>query len=141
MEQLTNDQALEIITPFYNLFRADKRDWEAGFDSLADDWRSYDGNETYRGKAETRGFLEGLFSIVPDINVVNLHVMVQGDWIAVRSELTGTPVKEFFGVPAEGRRFHIMACDFNRVENGKLVELFHCENWAIAVAQLRGDLP
>lgn len=141
MAEITTEQAMELITPFYNLFRADKRDWEAGFDSLDDAWRSYDGNETYRGKVETRGFLEGLFATVPDINVVNLQVMVQGDWIAVRSELTGTPEKEFFGVQPSGRRFHIMACDFNRHENGKLVELFHCENWAIAVAQLRGDLP
>ena len=131
---------MALIEPFYNLFRADKRDWEKGFASLADDWKSYDGNDTYRNKADTRGFLEGLFSQVPDINVENLQVMVEGDWIAVRSELTGTPSGEFFGVPHTGRSFHIMAIDFNRHKDGKLVELYHDENWLIAIAQLRGDL-
>lgn len=139
-QHLTAERALEIITPFYNLFRADKRDWEAGFASLTDDWKSYDGNDTFRGKEQTRGFLEGLFAAVPDINVVNLHVMVQGDWVAVRSELTGTPSGDFFGVPHTGRSFHIMACDFNRIEGNQVAELFHCENWAIAIAQLRGDV-
>ena len=91
-------------------------------------------------KADTRGFLEGLFATVPDIQVHNLQLVVQGDWIAVRSELTGTPQSEFFGVPYSGRSFHIMAVDFNRVKDSKVAELYHCENWAIAVAQLQGRL-
>lgn len=138
MSKITHEQALAIIEPFYNLFRADKRDWEKGFDSLADDWRSYDGNDTYRNKEETRAFLEGFFAAVPDINVENIQVIVEGDWIAVRSELTGTPSGEFFGVPHSGRKFRIMAIDFNRHKDGKLVELYHCEHWALAVTQLRG---
>ena len=138
LSALTHEQALALIEPFYNLFRSDKRDWEKGFASLADDWKSWDGNDTYRTKADTRGFMEGLFASVPDIQVLNLQLVVEGDVIAVRSELTGTPQGEFFGVPYSGRSFHIMAVDFNRVRDGKLVELYHCENWAIAVSQLRG---
>ena len=34
---ISHAKAKAIITPFYNLFRADKRDWEAGFARLADD--------------------------------------------------------------------------------------------------------
>jgi predicted ester cyclase len=141
MSNITHDEAMALITPFYDLFRHDKRDWDKGMDSLLDDWKSYDGNETFRTKAETRPFLEGLFSIVPDINVTNLQLFINDDWICVRSELSGTPAKEFFGVPPSGRKFHIMAVDFNQYKDGKLVTLYHCENWAIAVSQLRGDLP
>ena len=141
MSKITHEEALALINPFYNLFRSEQRDWEKGMDCLSDDWKSYDGNDTFRNKADTKPFLEGLFSIVPDIYVNTLQVAVEDDWIAVRSELTGTPVKEFFGVPPSGRKFHIMAVDFNRHKDGKLVELFHCENWAIAIAQLRGDIP
>lgn len=136
---ISHKEAQAIITPFYNLFRHDKRNWEAGFACLADDWKSYDGNDSYRGKVETRAFLEGLFDIVPDINVENIQFIVQGNWIAVRSELTGTPVKEFFGVPPSGRSFRIMAMDFNHVNaEGKLDILYHAEHWALAVTQLRG---
>lgn len=138
MSKITHEEALAIIEPFYNLFRADKRDWDKGFACLADEWVSYDGKDTYRNKTETRGFLEGFFAAVPDINVENLQVIVEGDWIAVRSELTGTPAGEFFGVPHSGRSFRILAIDFNRHKDGKLVELHHCEHWALAVTQLRG---
>ena len=141
MSTITHAEALKIIEPFYDLFRADKRDWDRGFAALDEEWRSYDGNDTYRGKAETRKFLENFFEQIPDINVENLQVIVEGEWIAVRSELSGTPKGDFFGVPHAGRRFHIMAVDFNRHRDGKLMELLHCENWAIAVSQLRGDIP
>lgn len=138
-QYISHAKAKEIITPFYNLFRHDKRDWEAGFASLADDWKSYDGNNEYRGKVETRAFLEGLFATVPNIYVENIQFIVQGRWIAVRSELTGTPEKEFFGVPPNGRSFRIMAMDFNHVNaEGKLDILYHAEHWALAVTQLRG---
>jgi predicted ester cyclase len=140
MSRITHDEAQALIAPFYNLFRTKQRDWAKGMDSLAEDWKSYDGNSTFRNKADTRVFLEGFFAAVPDIHVNTLQVVVEGDWIAVRSELTGTPKGEFFGVPHTGRSFHIMAVDFNRHRESKLVELFHCENWAIAIAQLRGDL-
>jgi len=139
---ITHEEAVKIIEPFYNLFRSTKRDWERGFNSLTDDWKSWDGNNTFRNKADTRPFLEGLFTQVPDINVTNLQIAVEGEWICVRSELVGTPKGDFFGVPHTGRSFHIMAVDFNRfTPEGKVAELYHCENWAIAVSQLRGDLP
>lgn len=140
MSLITHEEALKIIEPFYNLFRAELRDWDKGMACLSEDWKSYDGNDTFRTKAETRPFLEGLFSAVPDINVTNLQVAVEGDWIAVRSELTGTPKGDFFGVPYSGRSFHIMAVDFNQFKDGKLINLYHCENWAIAVSQLRGEI-
>ena len=48
MSEMTHEQALALIEPFYNLFRSDKRDWEKGFASLTDDWKSWDGNDTFR---------------------------------------------------------------------------------------------
>src|SRR5260370_38722578 len=106
MSKLTPEQARALITPFYELFRAGKRDWDKGMACLADDWKSYDGNDTFRGKAETRKFLENFFNNIPDINVENLQFVIEGDWIAVRSELTGTAKGDFFGVPHPGRKFH-----------------------------------
>ncbi|MCK8058465.1 MULTISPECIES: ester cyclase [unclassified Fusibacter] len=142
MVEITKDRALEIITPFYDLFRSDKRDWEKGFDSLHDDWVSRDGNgpNAFRTKDQTKEYLGNFFKMIPDINVKNLDVFVNGEWIIVRSELTGTPAgDQFLGEPVTGKPFHIMALDMNRVdENGKLVELYHCENWAIAIMQVRG---
>jgi predicted ester cyclase len=145
MANISKEKALEIITPFYNLFRTDKRDWESGFDSLTDDWKSFDGNgeNAFRTKEQTKEYLTNFFKMIPDINVTNLQVMVDGEWIIVRSELTGTPIgEEFLGEPVTGKPFHIMAIDFNKYnDEGKITQLYHCENWAIAILQVRGVWP
>jgi predicted ester cyclase len=134
---MTHEEARAIIEPFYDLFRAEKRDWDKGFDILDDNWRSYYKNNEYRTKADTRPYLEGLFEIVPDINVEIQHISVDGDYIAVRSELSGTPNREFM-VPFSGNKFSIMTIDINRVKDGKIVELYHLEDWGTAISQLSG---
>ncbi len=140
--QITHEQALAMIEPFYNLWRYDKRDWEKGFACLTDDWRSYDSNDVYRNKEETRTFLEHFFTLLPDIYVTNKQIMVDGDWIAVRSEIIATPSGEFFRVPHSGRRFHIMAVDlWQHNREGKLRVLYHSEHWVGAIAQLSGEIP
>ncbi len=132
---MTHDEARAIIEPFYNLFRADKRNWEAGLAVLADDWKSYYTNEDYRTKADTQPYLQGLFDIVPDINVEIHHLSVDGEYIAVRSTLSGTPNTDFM-VPYSGRSFSIMTIDINRVRDGKIIELYHLEDWGTAIRQL-----
>jgi predicted ester cyclase len=131
--------AQSLIEPFYDLFRSKQRDWDAGFVVLADDWRSYYTNGQYRTKADTRPYIEGLFQTVPDINVEILDVLADGASIAVRSELSGTPVGDFM-VPHTGRSFSIMTIDIHRVgDDGRLATLHHLEDWGTAIHQLSGD--
>lgn len=137
-EELTNDQARALIEPFYDLFRSKKRDWDKGMAVLDDNWKAYFTNSNFRGKTDTRKFLQGFFDLIPDINVEIKDLNVDGDTISVRSELSGTPAKDFL-VPYSGRSFHIMTVDINRVRNGKLVELYHCEDWETARKQLSGE--
>lgn len=135
---MTHEEARAAIEPFYNLFSATQRDWDKGFAVLADDWKSYYGNTDYRNKEDTRVFLKGFFQQIPDIEVVIKHISVDGDFISVRSELTGTPVADsnFWG-KATGKSFRIMTIDFNRVSGGKLVDLYHSEDWLTAQDQLK----
>jgi len=137
MPSLSREQAAELIEPFYNLFRWNRRDWEAGFAVLSDSWRSYYTNVDYRTREETRPYIAGLFELVPDIDVEILDLQVADDTIVVRTELSGTPARDFM-VPHSGRRFHIMTIDLHRVENGKIVELHHLEDWGTAIKQLTG---
>ncbi len=131
-------EARALIEPFYNLFRAKQRDWDEGFAVLADDWRSYYTNDLYRTKTDTRPYIQGLFEIVPDINVEIMQVVVDGSTIAVRSELSGTPATDFM-VPHSGRSFSIMTIDLHTVDaNGKLSTLYHLEDWGTAIRQLSG---
>ena len=159
------ERALELITPFYNLFRANLweggvRDFDEGFKNHNENWLSYDGNPppfgdtVPRGIAETLGFLGGyMFVKIPDLHVEIITVQVIDDWIFVRSELTGKfdydlalfpgeTEKNYFGLAVGDDEFSIMALDYHRFEriNGelKLVELYHTENWGMAVLQSLG---
>lgn len=134
---ISREEAFAIITPFYNLFRHEKRDWDKGFGILADDWKSYYTNEQYRTKVDTRPYLEGLFEIVPDINVEIKEYHVIDNVVAVRSELSGTPAKDFM-VPYSGNKFSIMTIDINKIREGKIYELHHLEDWGTAISQLSG---
>jgi predicted ester cyclase len=137
-QTLTHEEALAIVEPFYNLFRAEKRDWDKAWLALDDNWKAYYTNSAYRTKEDTRPYLQGLFDIVPDINVEIRQIIVDGDTIAVRSELSGTPVKDFM-VPYSGRSFSIMTIDINHVKNGKIIALYHAEDWGTAIKQLSGQ--
>ncbi len=137
-EKLTHKKARKLIEPFYDLFRAEKRDWEKGMAVLADDWKAYYTNDKFRTKKDTRGFLDGLFNLVPDINVEIIEFFIDGDVISVRSELTGTPAGDFL-VQHSGRKFSIMTIDIHKVKDGKIVELYHAEDWQTAIRQLSGE--
>jgi hypothetical protein len=67
-----------------------------------------------------------------------LHLSVDGAFIAVRSELSGTPVTDFMG-PHTGRSFSIMTIDIHQVgADGTLAVLHHLEDWGTAIQQLQG---
>jgi predicted ester cyclase len=135
---MNRDTASSLIEPFYDLFRSKRRDWDAGFDVLAEDWHSYYTNGQWRSKADTRPYIESLFNLVPDINVEILHMSVDDRFIAVRSELSGTPASDFM-VPHTGRSFSIMTIDIHEAgPDGKLQVLHHAEDWGTAIRQLQG---
>jgi predicted ester cyclase len=136
-KQLTHEEARAIIEPFYDLFRTDKRDWDKGLAVLDDNWKGYYTNNKFRNKTETRPFLKGLFDIVPDIDVEILALYLDGNTVSARCELSGTPVQDFM-VPYSGRKFSIMTIDIHKIENGKIVELHHAEDWSTAIRQLQG---
>jgi len=133
--KMTKEEAMAIIEPFYNLFRANKRDWDKAMSILSDDWRAYYTNTEYRSRTDTRPYLQGLFDLVPDINVDIKQIIIDGDSIAVRSELSGTPNADFL-VPYSGNYFSIMTIDINIIKDGKIDRLYHAEDWGTAIKQL-----
>jgi predicted ester cyclase len=65
------------------------------------------------------------------------EVLVAGDRIIVRGEITGTPARDLFGLPPTGKNFHIMAIDIQTIRDGKIARTYHMENWLSALGQLR----
>jgi predicted ester cyclase len=65
------------------------------------------------------------------------EVLVAGDRVIVRGEVTGTPAGDLFGVPHAGKSFRIMAIDIQTIQDGKIARTYHIENWLSALGQLR----
>ncbi len=65
------------------------------------------------------------------------EVLVSGDRVIVRGEVTGTPAGDLFGVPHTGKSFRMMAIDIQTIKAGKIAKTYHMENWLSALNQLR----
>jgi steroid delta-isomerase-like uncharacterized protein len=106
---------------------------------IADDWQSVG---DYSGDAKSReafiGQLGGFSKLIPDLNW-SVEDMIEADGkVIVRGRATGTPVGPLFGVDGEGRSFVIMSIDIHTLEDGKIVQTHHVEDWAGALQQLSG---
>lgn len=107
---------------------------------MAEDWRSVG---DYSGHAKTLDAfipqLKGFGQLIPDLTWSAEEMLQDGDRYVVRGRATGTPSGPFFGVDGAGRSFEIMSIDIHTVENGKIVRSYHVEDWAGALAQLKGE--
>ena len=132
----------EVVEPFYAfLSNPTSEDHAAAARAvMADDWASIG---DYSGKTKSAdafvGQISGFGKLVPDMNWEMVEVIEAGDKVIVRGRATGTPQGPMFGVDGQGRGFDIMSVDIHSIENGKIVETHHVEDWAGALRQLSGQ--
>jgi ketosteroid isomerase-like protein len=140
-QALTEAQARAIIAPWYSLFnvatRGDVRTIQEQV--LTADYESCSGylpGECWGRDASIK--VVGNFSnSIPDMKFDIKELLVAGDRVIVRGEVTGTPAGELFGVPHTGKSFRMMAIDIQTIKDGKIVKTYHMENWLSALGQLR----
>ncbi|MEO0371410.1 MAG: ester cyclase, partial [Pseudomonadota bacterium] len=97
---------------------------------------------TPRGGPDADGLiktLQGFGAAIPDLNWDVQEILQDGNRYIVRSIATGTPVKPLFGIEPAGNSFQIMTIDIHTVEDGKIVQSFHVEEWAKAMQQLAAE--
>ena len=88
-----------------------------------------------QGMLNTVAFLG---QVVPDLTweVKEIIALDDGRFV-VRGEASGTPTGAFFGVETPtGRSFSVMSIDILTLAQGKIVHIYHLEDWTSAVAQL-----
>lgn len=126
------------IAPFYDVLNrpATKNVAETIKNNVHPDWRSYSAETVSKGRDEFIAQVIGFGKLIPDLSWAIKEVLVDGDRVIVRSEATGTPAGEFFGVPHGGKSFRIMTIDIHTVKDGKLATAYHVEDWASALRQL-----
>jgi ketosteroid isomerase-like protein len=140
-QSLTEAQARAAIAPWYSLFNvASRGDVKAIQEQiLTPDYESCAGylpGECW-GRDTSIKVVSGFATSIPDMKFDIKEVLVAGDRVIVRGEVTGTPAGDLFGVPHTGKSFRMMAIDIQTIKDGKISKTFHMENWLSALGQLR----
>ena len=140
-QSLTEEQARAVIAPWYRLFNqpvsGDMRTLQEQV--LTADYEScwgYLPGECWGREASIK-VVGGFARSIPDMKFEIKEVLVAGDRVIVRGEVTGTPAGDLFGVPHTGKSFRIMAIDIQTIQDGKIARTYHIENWLSALGQLR----
>ncbi len=137
-QSITADRAREIIAPLYATFTQPVAgDVKALLEKATSaDWQSCAADNECRGRDESVKVFLGLGKDLPNMRHIIKDVVVAGDVVVVRGELSGTPAGELFGVAHTGRSFSIMTMDMHVVKDGHLTRTYHVEDWAAATRQL-----
>ena len=75
----------------------------------------------------------------PDLEMTIEQQIAEGPWVATRVTYRGTHAREFAGIPATGRRIEYAGTAMDRLENGKVVEMWHTVNMHLLMRQIAGD--
>jgi len=138
---LTEAQARAIITPWYSLFNLSvKGDVRAVHEQVVTaDYQTCWG-VTPGGcwdREQSIKTINNFAKSIPDMKFDIKEVLVSGDRVIVRGEISGTPSGDLFGVPYGGKSFKILAIDIQTIKDGKISQTYHLENWMLAMGQLR----
>jgi hypothetical protein len=140
-QALSEAQARAAIAPWYSLFNvASRGDVKTTQEQiLTEDYESCAGylpGECW-GRETSIKVVSNFANTIPDMKFDIKEMLVVGDRVIVRGEVTGTPAGDLFGVPHSGKSFRMMAVDIQTIKDGKIAKTFHVENWLSALAQLR----
>jgi ketosteroid isomerase-like protein len=138
---LTEAQARTVIAPWYGLFNVATRGDVKTIQEqvLTADYETCAGylpGECWDRDTSIKR-VSGFATSIPDLKFDIKEVLVAGDRVIVRGEVSGTPAGDLFGVPHTGKSFRIMAVDIQTIKDGRIAKTFHMENWLSAIGQLR----
>lgn len=80
--------------------------------------------------------LKGIVDAVPDIHWEVEELLLDRDGIAVRAINTGTPAKDWLGVPPSGASFKIVEYAIYKVKDGRFVQMTNLHDSAEMRRQL-----
>jgi predicted ester cyclase len=95
-------------------------DMDAFYAMIDDDVHDAGGN--LHGIAQVKAVLDAIRIAFPDSQYKVEQAIVDGDWLAVRLEFTGTQKGDLFGWPATGKRATWKEIRYCRIVNDKTLE-------------------
>lgn len=132
---------LAAVQTFYDIYTDPSPETHAAFlEATSQDWKSFaDYSGEYRVREDYLPISEGTAAFMPDLELTIEGMHQAGNFVTVRSRAKATPAGEFMGIDPQGRPFDIMTIDVHEVKDGKLVNLWHVEDWATAMGQMSGQ--
>lgn len=74
---------------------------------------------------------------MPDLTWGIKEMLMSGNRVTVRSQISATPQESFFGYPTENKRFSVMVIDIHTIENEVPTVAYHIDDWHNALVQLK----
>jgi predicted ester cyclase len=74
------------------------------------------------GRENLKQYFAGLRSAFPDLELPIMHMVAEGDKVAVLNAVRGTQEGKYEGLHATGNRIDATAFQLYRIENGRLAE-------------------
>lgn len=137
---MTNEAVRAIVTPFYEhalTVNPETTPTAVLERILAPGFQSNNGQET-KPKAVLIKQVEHFWKLIPDLKWEPRDFVVDGARVAVRSVASGSPKGSFMGLELDGSKsFKIDTIDIHEIEGGQIVRVYHLEDWATAMKQLR----
>lgn len=135
------EEAKALVVPFYEralTVNAETTSTEVLDKLLADGFQSKNGRES-KSKAALMKQVEYFWKLIPDLKWQPRDVIASGNKVVVRSVATGSPKGSFMGLELDGSKsFEIDTIDVHEIDEGRIVEVHHLEDWATAIKQLSG---
>lgn len=140
---MTKDEVQNIVAPFYKqALTVNTATTPAAVLEriLADKFQSINSQEA-KDKATLIGQVTFFWKLIPDLVWApkDLVIGTEGQKVVVRAVASGSPKGDFMGMKLDGTRsFKIDTTDIHEIENGQITRVYHLEDWATAMKQLRG---
>ena len=98
---------------------------------------------TFNGAPDLAGQFARVAAIrraFPDLEMTIEQQIAEGPWVATRVSWRGTHAGEFAGIAATSRRVEYAGTAMDRLENGKVVEMWHTVNMHLLMRQIADDI-
>jgi len=92
-----------------------------------------------RGLTRQFALVEEMRRAFPDLEMTIEQQIAEGPWVATRVTYRGTHAGECGGILATGRRIEYAGTAMDRLEDGKVVEMWHTVNMHLLMRQIAGN--
>ena len=104
---------------------------------LDDNFQSINSAET-KAKPQLIGQVQFFWKLIPDLKWEIQEMLQEGNKVVVRSIASGSPNGDFMGSKLDGSKsFRVMTIDIHTVENNRIKQVYHLEDWVTAMKQLK----